>query len=332
MITKFAKEYPLERYSIKQFYGKYYQEYIYSWDELTTWPKDLRERLKEEVPFSRLTIVSRNESIDRSTTKILFKTENNNYIESVLIRDRKRNTVCVSCMSGCPVGCIFCATGQMGLNEALDEHSIIDQILYFARELKAKEEKVTNIVYMGMGEPMLNLESVARSIEILTDQEKFGISRRKITVSTSGYIEMLNRFVDLDLGVKIAISLHAPNQMIREKIMPTVAKSNRLEDLLDALDNFTKKTNKRVTYEYLLLKGINDSEENAIELAELLKNNLALVNLIEYNENDLADIKRSPNTKIFQKILIKNGITCTVRNSYGEEIKGACGQLGALAE
>lgn len=329
MINEFAKKYDIQRYRIEQFNRKYYQEYISSWDELTTWPKELREKLKEELPFSQLKEISRYDSLDGHTNKVLFKTKEGNYIESVLIRESERNTVCVSCMSGCPVGCIFCASGKMGMKELLNENAILDQILYFARKLKKENLKVTNIVYMGMGEPLLNLEIVAHSIQILTDSEMFGISRRRITISTSGYIDMLKKFFDLNLGVKIAVSLHAPNQKLRERLMPTVAKSNDIKKLLNTLDEYTERTNKRITYEYLLLKDINDSKNDAQELSNLLKGKLALVNLIEYNENDIEEMKRSERTQEFQNILQRNGITCTVRKSYGEEIKGACGQLSA---
>lgn len=329
MINEFAKKYDIQRYRIEQFNRKYYQEYISSWDELTTWPKELREKLKEELPFSQLKEISRYDSTDGHTNKVLFKTNDGNYIESVLIRESERNTVCVSCMSGCPVGCIFCASGKMGMKELLNENAILDQILYFARELKKENSKVTNIVYMGMGEPLLNLESVAHSIRILTNSEMFGVSRRRITISTSGYIDMLKKFFDMNLGVKIAVSLHAPNQKLRERLMPTVAKSNDIKKLLSTLDEYTERTNKRITYEYLLLKDINDSKNDAQELSSLLKGKLALVNLIEYNENDIEEIKRSERTQEFQNILQRNGITCTVRKSYGEEIKGACGQLSA---
>lgn len=329
MIEKFAKKHNLPKYRIDQFNQKYYKEYISSFDELTTWPKELREKLKQEIPFSKLIFQSSNYSVNRDTQKVLFETEMGNYVESVLIKEKERNTVCVSCMSGCPVGCIFCATGQMGLNESLDSQQILDQILYFARELKPHNEKITNIVYMGMGEPLLNLKNVSHSISVITDKGKLAFSKRRVTVSTSGYVQSLRSFINKNLGVKLAISLHSPNQELRDFLMPNVSKSNSIKELFKVLDQYVEKTNKRVTFEYVLLKDINDSVDNAKELANLLKGRLCLVNLINYNENECLPFKKSKNTPLFKKILEERGITCTIRKSLGEEIKGACGQLSA---
>jgi len=328
MIKDFLNKRNLPSYREKQFNEAYYQKNISSFDELTTWPLQLREALKREVPFSSLTFVSSTQTKEKDSIKVLFKTPKNNHIESVLIRERGRNTVCVSCMSGCPVGCIFCASGQMGLNELLTSNQIVDQVLYFARYLKETNERVSNIVYMGMGEPLLNLKSVSHSILDITDKEKFGISKRRVTLSTSGYVQNLRSFIDMKLGVKLAISLHSPNQKLRDSLMPTVSKENSLIGLFKVLDEYTKETNKRITYEYVLLRGINDSVDHAKELANLLKNRLALVNLINYNENECLPFKKSKNTLLFKKILEERGITCTIRKSLGEDIKGACGQLG----
>jgi len=305
----------------------YYKDFVSSWDGMSTLPKDLREKLKQEIPFSKLKYVSSNTSKDGNTQKVLFKTEKGHFVESVLMKEKDRNTVCVSRMSGCPVGCIFCATGQMGLNESLDSQQILDQILYFCRILKPQNERVTNIVYMGMGEPLLNLENVSLSIIAITAKEKMGFSKRRVTLSTSGYVQNLRTFLAKNLGVKIAISLHASNQKLRNMLMPSVSNSNSLESLLDTLDSYTKKSNKRITYEYVLLRNINDSVEHAKELANLLKDRLALVNLINYNESECLPFKKSKNTPLFQRILQERGITCTIRKSLGEDIKGACGQL-----
>ena len=331
MIEQFAKKHNLPKYRVVQFNQKYYKEYISSFDELTTWSKDLREILKKEISFSKLIFQSTNYSENRDTQKVLFKTERGNYVESVLIKEKDRNTVCVSCMSGCPVGCVFCATGQMGLNESLDSQQILDQILYFARELNSKNQKITNIVYMGMGEPLLNLKNVSHSISVITDKDKLAFSKRRVTVSTSGYVQNLRSFINKNLGVKLAISLHSPNQELRDFLMPNVSKSNSIKELFKVLDQYVEKTNKRVTFEYVLLRDINDSVDNAKELANLLKGRLCLVNLINYNENECLPFKKSKNTLLFKKILEERGITCTIRKSLGEEIKGACGQLSVRA-
>jgi len=283
MFKQFAQENNLKSYRLNQLYQQYYKDGIKSWDELTTWPLDLREKLKEEIPFSKLKSFKEYVSKDNRTIKTLAFTKEGYPIETVLMKSRKRNSICVSCMSGCPVGCTFCATGQMKFNRKLDAQEIIDQIMYFKRKLETTGQTITNIVFMGMGEPMLNLENVVESIEILTDPEKIGMGTRRITVSTVGYLEQLERFLNKDLGVKIAISLHSPNQDLREKIMPTVAKNNHIDDLMELLIDFQKRTNKKITYEYLLMKGINDTPEHAKELAKLLKNQIVLVNLIRFN-------------------------------------------------
>jgi 23S rRNA (adenine2503-C2)-methyltransferase len=327
MIFKFAKKHNLKKYQIDQFNTGYYKTLISSFDELSTWSKELREELKKEIPFAKLLFQESEESSDGKTIKVLFKTVNGNPVESVLIKEKDRNTVCVSCMSGCPVGCVFCATGQMGVNEMLDCQQILDQILYFARELKNRNDSITNIVYMGMGEPMLNLENVSCSIQAITNKEKLAIGRRRVTLSTSGHVQNLEAFLNMNMGVKIAISLHAPTQELRDTLMPNISKNNRLTSLFRVLDKYVERTNKRITYEYVMLNGVNDSEIHAKELVTILKGRLALVNLINYNENECLPFSKSENVHRFQDILLKNGITCTVRKSYGEEIKGACGQL-----
>jgi len=329
MFKQFAQENNLKSYRLNQLYQQYYKDGIKSWDELTTWPLDLREKLKEEIPFSKLKSFKEYVSKDNRTIKTLAFTKEGYPIETVLMKSRKRNSICVSCMSGCPVGCTFCATGQMKFNRKLDAQEIIDQIMYFKRKLETTGQTITNIVFMGMGEPMLNLENVVESIEILTDPEKIGMGTRRITVSTVGYLEQLERFLNKDLGVKIAISLHSPNQDLREKIMPTVAKNNHIDDLMELLIDFQKRTNKKITYEYLLMKGINDTPEHAKELAKLLKNQIVLVNLIRFNPS--PGIPFEPSNKKtfqdFQNILDSRGINNTLRHSYGNDINAACGQL-----
>jgi 23S rRNA (adenine2503-C2)-methyltransferase len=329
----FTKENNLENYRLDQLYQQYYKDNINSWDELTTWPLDLREKLKKEIPFSKLKNFKEYVSKEDDTVKTLAFTEEGFPVETVLMRSNKRNTVCVSCMSGCPVGCSFCATGQMGFNRNLDTQEIIDQILYFKRKLDTTGQIITNIVFMGMGEPMLNLENVVKAIEILTDPEKIGMGTRRITVSTVGYIKQLEQFLDLDLGVKIAISLHAPNQSLRETLMPTVAKDNHIDDLISVLIDFQKRTNKKVTYEYLLMENINDQPKHAKELAKLLKNQIVLVNLIRFNPSPGIPFKPSGKRAIetFQNILDSRNINNTLRHSYGNDINAACGQLANIA-
>ncbi len=332
MFEDFVKENNLQSYRLKQLYQQYYKDNISSWDDLTTWPLSLREKLKETIPFSKLENFQEYISKDKKTIKALSFTKEGFPVETVLMRYPKRNTVCVSCMSGCPVGCTFCATGQMEFNRKLDTQEIIDQVLYFKRRLSKEKEKITNIVYMGMGEPMLNLENIVRSIDILTDPEKVALGRRRITVSTVGYVEQLDQFLAMDLGVKIALSLHAPNQELREKLMPTAAKNNPLDKLMEVLKDYQERTNKKITYEYILIKDINDSKRHAKELAELLRDQIALVNLIRLNPSPLIPFEPSSmnKTRSFQAILNEEGIKNTLRQSYGDEINAACGQLANI--
>jgi len=329
MFKKFTEKNNLKSYRLDQLYQQYYKDSIKSWDELTTWPLDLREKLKKQVPFSKLKNFTEYVSEDSRTVKSLTFTKEGYPVETVLMRSRKRNTICVSCMSGCPVGCSFCSTGQMEFNRNLDTQEIIDQVLYFKRKLNTTRQTITNIVFMGMGEPMLNLENITESIKILTDQERMAMGTRRITVSTVGYIKQLEKFLNKDLGVKIAISLHAPNQKLRETLMPTVAENNHLDDLISTLINFQKRTNKRITYEYLLIKDINDQPKHAKQLAKLLKNQIVLVNLIRFNPSPKIPFEGSNKKTIdsFQKILDSRNVNNTLRHSYGNDINAACGQL-----
>lgn len=332
MINKFLQKYNLPKYRETQFSKAFYKDSIQSWDELTTWPIYLRDELKREIPFSSLQKGKEAISKDGRTRKLLSYTKDNYPIETVLMHTKERNTICVSCMSGCPVGCKFCATGRMGFKRNLKTEEIIDQVMYFKRILNKEKQEITNVVFMGMGEPMLNLDNVVSAISILTDESKLGLSHRRITVSTAGYISELKRFLNMNLGVKVAISLHAPNQKLREKIMPTVSKNNSLKDLISLLIEYQKRTNKRITYEYLLLSGVNDKPEYAKELAKLLKNQIALVNLMNFNESD--GIPYSPSNKkvidTFKNILEVREINTTLRYSFGGDIKGACGQLASI--
>jgi 23S rRNA (adenine2503-C2)-methyltransferase len=337
MFKNFTQQNNLKSYRIDQLYQQYYKDAIKSWDNLTTWPINLREKLKKEIPFSKLNNFTEHVSKDKRTIKSLAFTKEGYPVETVLMKSKRRNTVCVSCMSGCPVGCTFCATGQMKFNRNLQTQEIIDQILYFKRKLKGtsqtiSNQTITNIVFMGMGEPMLNLENVVEAIEILTDEKKMAMGSRRITVSSVGYIDPLEKFLKKDLGVKIAISLHSPSQELREEIMPTVAKSNTLNDLMSTLIDYQKRTNKKITYEYLLIKDVNDSPEHAKELAKLLKNQIVLVNLIRLNPSPQISFKPSNKKSVlsFQNILNSRGINNTLRQSYGNDINAACGQLANI--
>jgi 23S rRNA (adenine2503-C2)-methyltransferase len=345
MIEDFISKYKLPAFRLKQFNLAFYQNAISSFDELTTWPKELRENLKNDIEFSTLEVDKEFISRNKDTIKVLFKRKiDGQRIEAVLMRHQDgRNTVCVSCMVGCPVNCAFCATGKMGFRGNLTNKEIIDQVLYFQRYLTSPSlrapshsgegKKVTNVVFMGMGEPLLNLENVENAISDMIDPEKLGISHRKVTLSTSGYITPLKKFIADGFRVRIAISLHAPNQELREKLMP-VAKVFKLPELLKTLDEYVELTNKRITYEYILLKDVNDKPEHAKQLVELFKNRLAHINLIPYNPIYEASFgKPTQNSlRIFTSILAQNNINYTIRVTMGDDVEAACGQLADREE
>lgn len=285
--------------------------------------------------------------VESNTWKALFKLKDGKKIESVLMRfEDGRNSVCVSSQVGCPVGCIFCASGQMGFMRNLDFREIVDQVIFWSRllkdlplddsvkqfskvSLKQNFERVTNIVYMGMGEPMLNYDNVVKSLKVLTDPNQFGLGDRHITISSSGYIPQLEKFMSEGVKCRLAISLHAPNQEIREVLMP-VAKVYDLYKLMEFVKKYEKYTSKRVSYEYTMISGVNDSDENARDLVRLLRYRDAHVNLIPMNPiAERKDLKKSEKNQIFSffDILQKYKIPSTIRITMGDRIQAACGQL-----
>lgn len=331
MINTFSQTFALPAFRIKQFNLSFYKDLIHSYDELTTWPKALREELKKAVPFS--TIVPIKEIESGGTKKILFKRiSDNTCFESVLMRHTDgRNTVCVSCMIGCPLGCRFCATGKMKYIGNLTGREIVDQVLYFARSLKKQNQSVTNVVFMGMGEPLLNFEQVMEAIGILNNPEYLGLGIRRITISTSGITPQIKELSKRGYKGKLALSLHAPSQILRATIMP-IAKKYHLTELIGAVKSFAVRTQLRVSYEYILIDAINDLPEHAKALIGLIgKTNpeLAHINLIPYNEVKGSDFKRSSIRSIhaFSHILTEGGISNTIRVTMGDDIKAACGQL-----
>jgi 23S rRNA (adenine2503-C2)-methyltransferase len=334
MIEEFSLKYKLPKYRIEQFNQQFYRQAIGSFDELSNWSKDLREKLKAEIDFMSLEVDKKFVAQDGKTIKVLFTRKlDGQRIETVLMRHRDgRNTVCVSCMVGCPVNCSFCATGKMGFGGNLTHQEIVDQVMYFQRYLfklgEAEEPRITNVVYMGMGEPMLNLKAVEDSFNTFTNPEKLAMGARRFTISTSGYIPQLKQLIATGYRGKIAISLHAPNQALRETLMP-VAKLYSLDKLMAELDEYVTLTNKRISYEYILIKGVNDLPEHAEELVEMFKHRLHHLNLIPYNPIREVAFERSTSEEIrtFTSILAASGINYTIRVTMGDDVNAACGQL-----
>lgn len=334
MITDFAKKHQLPAYRVSQFNKAFYQELVDNFDQLTTWPKNLREELKSQVPYMSLAVELETTSKKGDTTKILFKRDNGQLIETVIMRHQDgRNTICVSCMRGCPVNCSFCATGKLGYGGRLSAEEIVDQVLYCARLLKKDHQKVSNIVFMGMGEPMLNLDEVQAAIAVLTDKSKFGLGNRRITISTSGYIPQFEKLVASGFRGRVAISLHAPNQTLRAALMP-VARIYPLSQLMKTLDAYVRLTNKRISYEYIMIDGVNDQPKHAHQLVKLLGKRLAHINLIPCNPITGEPYKRSSRENIhaFTHILSAYDIEHSVRVTMGDDINAACGQLAASVQ
>jgi 23S rRNA (adenine2503-C2)-methyltransferase len=306
------------KYRIKQVHKLIFQDLIGDWDKASVLPMALREELKKECSLE----IKHKMFDEGDTLKALIELEDGLKIESVLMKHTdNRSTVCVSSQVGCPLACSFCATGTMGLKRNLTAEEIVIQALLFARI-----SKVTNIVFMGMGEPFLNYNNVMSAIRILNSAEYFNIGSRKISVSTSGIVEEIERFMNEDLQVNLSISLHAPNNALRSKLMP-INEKYPLEEVIASVDKYILKTNRKVMFEYLMIEGENDSLKCAYELAMLMKKPLYMVNLIVYNPTGKFKASSSKAIKKFKEYLEGEGIFTTQRYEFGRRIKAACGQL-----
>lgn len=326
-IIKTLEKEPVFR--LKQIKKAVFDDLVENWDQVSTLPLILRQQLERISPINELGVKKTLAARDNQTLKILFQTKDGLKAEAVLMRHLLgRNTVCVSSQIGCAIGCQFCATGEMGLKRNLTDWEMVEQVLYFARILKEEKSQVTNVVFMGMGEPFLNYDNVLGAIRILNDREGFNLGARHISVSTVGIVEGIKKFAEEDLQVNLAISLHASDNLLRSKLIPLNDKYP-IEKILAAVDDYIKKTKRRVMFEYLMIEGVNDNELQARNLAKLLKKPLYFINLISYNPTGHCDFKPSPGRKIkkFKEILEKAGVAVTQRHEFGKEIKGACGQL-----
>lgn len=318
------------KFRFKQAWQAIFVDLIEDWDENTTLPKALRERLKEECPLSIRTTVFDSNKTD--TAKALIVLEDMSQIETVLMQHKDgRNTVCVSSQVGCPVGCAFCATGTLGLGRNLTVSEIVLQVIFFARHLKknSKENpRITNIVYMGMGEPFMNYDNVMASIKLLNDKEAFNIGARHISISTSGVVTGIKKFAKEPLQLNLAISLHAPNNTLRSELMP-INKRFSIDKVMQAVEEYKNDRGRQIMFEYLMMDGVNDKEEHARQLVELLGNDTSLymVNLIRYNPTGKFRPSLPQNIKKFKNILMRSGIKTSERFAFGQDINAACGQL-----
>lgn len=316
----------------KQILQWLYEKKVCDWDKMTDLNKSLRAKLKEKYSLHSLKQRNVENSKDSETIKFLWELSDKKLVESVLICSSDRRTVCVSSQVGCPARCAFCASGKEGLLRNLTAAEIFEQVYQIDLFLHAKGERVSHVVFMGMGEPFENYENVLKVIHLLNDPIRLNISQRRMTVSTVGVVEGIRRFMKENLSVNLVLSLHAPNQHLRKKIIP-FARKYPLEEILSAMIAFSKETRRDVTYEYTLIEGINDRPEHAEELAILLKGQQCTVNLIPYNPVPGLHLKRPEKESIeeFRRILLSYDIVTTWRYTKGKDIAAACGQL-ALKE
>lgn len=317
-----------KEFHAKQLFEWVYQKSVLSWEEMTNLSKDLRKKLADSFRFPSLKCIKVTESNDLETFKFLWQLHDGQMVESVLICSGDRRTVCVSSQVGCPAKCAFCASGKEGFFRNLSSSEILEQIVQINAWLNKKDERVCHVVFMGMGEPLKNYNAVVESIRKMCHPDILNISQRRITVSTVGIVEGIRQLADEDLKVNLVLSLHAPNQRIRQKIIP-YARKYPLEDILNAMDEYASKTKRDITYEYTLLAGINDHPDHALELGHLLKGKQCTVNLIPYNPVVGLKLKRPEKKTIkeFRSVLFGLRIVNTCRYTKGDDIAAACGQL-----
>ena len=314
-----------KKFRATQIYEFLYQKRVKSFDEMNNIGKNIKEHLKQDFNFDMIKIVYKQE--DDLVKKYLFQLQDGQTIDSVLMYHDYGISICVSSQVGCNMGCKFCESGRLKKVRNLEAYEMVEQILLIEEDIK---QRISHVVVMGIGEPFDNYDNVMNFIKIITHPKGIAIGTRHITVSTCGVIPGIKKFMNEQGQVNLAISLHAPNDEIRNKIMP-ISKAYKLEELMEILKEYEKKTNRRITFEYIMLDKVNDSAENAKELANLIKEINCYVNLIPYNETENIDFKRTKQVQIlkFYDILKKSGINVTIRREFGGKVDAACGQLRA---
>lgn len=350
-ITNLLKEWDEPAYRAKQIWQGLYQHFYDSPEQFTNLPKSLREKLAEHIIFTPFRVKVYQDSSDGTTRKTLFELPDRNLIEAVLMRygdpadnpqitasptgrgAKNRRTLCISTQAGCAMGCVFCATGQMGFKRHLSSGEIIAQVMYYARMLREKNEVVTNVVLMGMGEPFHNYDNTMEAIDRLNDSEGYNFGARRFTISTVGLVPMIRRFADEKRQVNLAISLHAADDVSRVSMLP-INKKYKIDDVLEACHYYVAQTGRRITFEWALINEVNDTPEVARKLASKLKGLLCHVNAIPLNptagyEGRATDRQRAA---LFKETLEQAGIPCTIRMKRGIDIQAGCGQLaGAVS-
>ncbi|MEK6222192.1 MAG: 23S rRNA (adenine(2503)-C(2))-methyltransferase RlmN [Chloroflexota bacterium] len=315
-------------YRAEQIWSGVYKQLHAAPNEISNISKVLQLKISDAFSFQYLEKVTELASSDQQTTKTLFRLHDGELIETVLMKYDKRRTLCISTQAGCAMGCVFCATGQMGFKRNLTHGEIIEQVLYFARKLKAIDDKITNIVVMGMGEPFHNYDATMAAIDLLNHKEGFNFGARRFTISTVGLIPAIKRFTKEKRQVNLAISLHSTIDDVRSAMLP-INHKYPTKELLQVCKEYVQETGRRITFEWALIQDTNDSEEEAHSLGRAIKGINCHVNVIPLNPTEGYEGKRSTRDSIqtFQEILSTYGIPCTVRIRRGIDIDAGCGQL-----
>lgn len=317
-----------KKFKATQVFEWIYRKGVRSFDEMTNLKKETIDMLKEDFSFNEIKMVAKEE--DELVKKYLFELNDGNKIESVLMVHDYGLSICISSQIGCNMGCAFCQSGRLKKIRNLTVDEMLLQIMKVQDDIG---ERISHVVVMGIGEPFDNYDNFIDFMNIVTDAYGLAIGQRHITVSTSGIVPKIKLFADLESGVNLAISLHAPNNKLRSSLMK-INNAYNIEEIIDSVKYYLDKTNRRVTFEYIMLKDVNDTDECAIELSKLLKGINCYVNLIPYNETENIEFKRSNTSQIarFYDILKKNNINVTIRKEFGSNVSAACGQLRAKVE
>jgi len=327
-IVDILKSWGEPSYRAIQIWQGLYQKLYSSASQFSNLPKSLREKMDLEFGFSVIEPIRFLDSGDGQTYKTLFKLHDGHLVETVLMRYDKRRTLCISTQVGCAMGCVFCATGQMGFKRNLTRGEIVAQVMYYARELHSKGQSITNIVVMGMGEPFHNYDNTMAAVDRLNNSQGFNFGARRFTISTVGLVPMIKRFSREKRQVNLAISLHAADDNLRLSMMP-INKRYDIDELLEACHEYVENTGRRITFEWALIYGVNDTPEQARKLGSRLKGLLCHVNAIPLNPTKGYEGTSTTRERalIFKEVLENAGIPCTIRIHRGIDIEAGCGQL-----
>jgi len=319
-----------EPYRARQLWEGMYKKLAPSPQQISSLPENLREQLERTLTFSTLTVQSTVSSRDGETEKYLLEAQDGQAIEVVLMHYHRRHTACISTQIGCGIGCVFCATGQMGFKRNLSSGEIIEQVIRIARQLDTNGDRLSNVVFMGMGEPFQNYDASIGAIDRLNDPEGFNFGKRRFTISTVGLVPMIERFTKERRQANLAISLHAATNALRERLLP-INRRYPLDVLMPACRSYTVQSGRRITFEWALIQGVNDGDEQAAALADWVHRMNCLINIIPLNptpgyEGQAANLDQ---VLRFQNALEQSGISTTVRVRRGIDIQAGCGQLAA---